>query len=79
MRSNLKSTIDIRSGSQCAFAEKTGINSIRLNRIVNGWIDPTPAERSKFAEILQVDAGWLFAIFTIPTEAKVSKFDSQQE
>jgi hypothetical protein len=67
VRTNLKSTVELLAGSQIAFAKAAGIHPIRLNRIVNGWIEPTPTERDRFAELLKVDAAWLFRIVTIPT------------
>ena len=67
MRTNLKTTIEVRADSQVAFAKQAGIHPVRLNRIVNGWIAPSPVERDRFAELLNVDAAWLFRIVTIPT------------
>ena len=64
---NLKTTVELVAGSQLAFAKAAGIHHLRLNRIVNGWIEPTPVERDRFAELLKVDAVWLFQMVTVPT------------
>jgi transcriptional regulator with XRE-family HTH domain len=66
VRMNLKNTIALRGWSQIDFAEEVGIHPIRLNRIGNARIEPTPAEREKIAEVLNVDAAWLFRVVTIP-------------
>jgi hypothetical protein len=66
MRANLKAAIDIRFGSQIAFARAVSLHPVRINRLCRGWIEPTPAEREKIAEALTVDADWLFAGFRIP-------------
>jgi len=67
VRTNLKMAIEVRAGSQLAFAKAAGIHPVRLNRIVKGWIEPSPAERARFVELLKVDATWLFRIVTLPT------------
>jgi transcriptional regulator with XRE-family HTH domain len=75
VRTNLKTAIELTRRSQIDFAKDAGIHPIRLNRIVNGRIEPTPAERERFAELLNVDAAWLFRIVTIPTAAAATSPD----
>lgn len=67
MRANLRATVEVRFGTQQAFAKVAEIHPIRLNKIVNAWIDPTPIEREQFSELLGVDVDWLFRVFTIPS------------
>lgn len=66
LRANLAAAIDVRFGSQIAFARAAGMNSIRVNRLCKGWIEPTPLERMRMAETLHADAEWLFCVFRIP-------------
>jgi len=72
MRANLRATIEVKAGSQTAFAQKSGIELSRLNRIIRGWLEPTPIERDRCTELLGVDTDWLFRIFTIPNQAPVT-------
>jgi hypothetical protein len=66
MRANLKAAIDVRYGSQLAFARAVGLHSVRVNRLCRGWVEPTPVERERIAEALRADSDWLFAVFLIP-------------
>lgn len=66
MRANLKAAIDVRFGSQLAFARAVGLHPIRVNRLCRGWIEPTPLEREHIAEVLRADPDWLFAVLIIP-------------
>ena len=66
MRANLKAAIDVRFGSQLAFARAVGLHAIRVNRLCQGWLEPTPAERERIAESLRADVDWLFAVLFIP-------------
>lgn len=66
MRANLRATIEAKFGSQQAFAKAAGVHFVRLNRVVNGWVEPTPIERERFRELLKVDASWLFQVFVVP-------------
>jgi len=66
MLANLSATIKARYRTHQEFAVLAGVHTVRLSRIVNGWIDATSVEREKFARLLQVDAGWLFRRFTVP-------------
>ena len=67
MRTNLKSAIEVKFGSQIAFSKKVCIHHVRLSKIVRGWIDPTPIERDRIIELLNVSPDFLFKTFTIPT------------
>ena len=67
MRTNLKTAIEVQFGSQLNFAKNAQMHPVKVNRIVKGWIEPSPAERARFVELLKVDATWLFRIVTIPT------------
>jgi hypothetical protein len=66
MRANLKAAIDVRFGSQLAFAREVGLHSVRVNRLCCGWVEPTPMERERIAEALRADSDWLFAVLLIP-------------
>lgn len=66
MRANLKAAIDVRFGSQLAFAREVSLHSVRVNRLCRGWVEPTPVERARIAEALRADPDWLFAVFLIP-------------
>jgi hypothetical protein len=73
VRTNLKSTIEVKFGSQIAFSKPACIHPVRLSKIVRGWIEPTPVERERLTELLKVDAIWLFQIFTIPNATLASE------
>lgn len=66
MRANLKAAIDVRFGSQLAFARAVGLHSVRVNRLCRGWVEPTPVERERISEALRADPCWLFAALFIP-------------
>ena len=66
MRANLKAAIDVRFGSQIAFARAVGLHSVRVNRLCRGWVEPTLVERERIAEALRADSDWLFAVLLIP-------------
>jgi hypothetical protein len=66
MRANLKAVIEVRFGSQLAFAQAVGLHPVRVNRICKGWVEPTCGEREKIANLLAADSDWLFAVFRIP-------------
>ncbi len=66
MRANLKAAIEVRFGSQIAFAREVHLHSVKINRLCRGWIEPTARERARIAEALQADADWLFAALLIP-------------
>jgi len=64
MRMNLKAAIDLRFGSQLAFARAVGLHAVKINRFCNGWIEPSLAERERIAAALDADPGWLFSTVT---------------
>lgn len=66
MRANLAAAIDVRFGSQLAFARAVGLHPVRVNRLCRGWVEPTAAERTRIAETLHADVDWVFALLTIP-------------
>jgi hypothetical protein len=71
MRANLKAAIGLRFGSQIAFARAVGLHSIKINRLCNGWVEPTPTERERIAAALNADPAWLFCTVTrIPAPSK---------
>ncbi len=72
MRANLKAAIDVRFGSQLAFARAVGLHSVRVNRLCRGWVEPTPVERQRIAEALRTDIDWLFAVLLIPAPKNLS-------
>ena len=61
MRMNLKTAIDVRFGSQIAFARAVGLHPVKINRLCNGWVEPTPVERGRIAAALNADPVWLFS------------------
>jgi len=72
MRANLKAAIEIRFGSQIAFARAANLHSVKVSRLCRGWIEPTPLERERIAETLGTDADWLFAVVRIPARTALS-------
>jgi len=68
MRMNLKAAIEVRFGSQLAFARAVGLHPVKINRLCGGWIEPTPTERERIADALGADATWLFStVMRIPS------------
>jgi transcriptional regulator with XRE-family HTH domain len=66
MRHNLRAAIVAKFGSQVECARETGIHPVRVNRLCNGWADPTPVERERISAALNADPTWLFSsIFKI--------------
>lgn len=61
MRHNLKTAIVEVFGSQLSCASEVGIHPVRLNRICNGWADPTPEERRRLVSGLNAEPSWLFS------------------
>ena len=72
MRANLAAAIDVRFGSQLAFARAVGLHSVRVNRLCRGWVEPTSTERERIAETLRADMDWLFAVLLIPAPKNLS-------
>jgi hypothetical protein len=78
MRMNLKAAIDVRFGSQIAFARAVSLHPVKINRLCNGWIEPTPIERVRIAATLKADAEWLFSTVTrIPAPGNSSVSDEK--
>lgn len=75
MRANLKAIIESRFGTQLAFAKDNEVHPVRVNRLINGWVDPTPMELARFAGVLGVEPDWLFADFAIPSSGEVDRTD----
>jgi hypothetical protein len=48
----LKGAVVSKSGSQVRFAREYRIEDTRLNRILNGWIEPRPEEVLKLRKAL---------------------------
>jgi hypothetical protein len=48
----LKGAVVSKSGSQVRFAREVSIEDTRLNRILNGWIEPRPEEVLKLRKAL---------------------------
>jgi len=70
MLSNLRAAIELRFGTQLAFARAVGIGATTLNRIINGWREPTFTEGNRIAQALDADPEWLFRRFiSIPRPA----------
>lgn len=66
MRANLKAAIEVRFGSQIAFARAAGLHSVKVSRLCRGWVEPTEFERTRITETLQADPDWLFSVVRIP-------------
>jgi transcriptional regulator with XRE-family HTH domain len=59
--------------TQLAFARALPMHPVSLNKICNGWNEPTPLERQRIAEALGADADWLFSsISRIPSPRNCS-------
>lgn len=60
MLHNLRLAIGERFGTQLTFAKAAKIHPVRLNKILNGWIEATPEERARLAALLDAEQSWLF-------------------
>lgn len=67
MRANLKAAIEMRFGSQMAFARASGLHPVKVSRLCRGWAEPTEFERVRISETLRADVEWLFAVLRIPS------------
>jgi hypothetical protein len=67
MRANLKAAIEMRFGSQMAFARASGLHPVKVSRLCRGWAEPTELERVRISETLRADVEWLFAVLRIPS------------
>lgn len=67
MRANLKAAIEMRFGSQMAFARASGLHPVKISRLCRGWVEPTDLERVRISETLRADAEWLFTVLRIPS------------
>ena len=61
MLPNLKMALAVRGMRQIELAQKLGVASDLLSRIVRGWSEPSVELRVRIAEVLQADEGWLFS------------------
>jgi transcriptional regulator with XRE-family HTH domain len=60
---NLKLQIFRRGSHQNQLARTLGINETVLSKIINGYRDPTTAQRELLASYLKADEAWLFERF----------------
>jgi transcriptional regulator with XRE-family HTH domain len=60
MYSNLKLQLWRSGMRQCQLAQLVGIHETALSKIVNGYREPDGRTRTRIAEVLQSDEGWLF-------------------
>lgn len=58
---NLKVSIWQSGLRQNRLAQALNMDEALLSRIINGFREPTPAQRTSIAQALQKDEGWLFA------------------
>ncbi len=58
---NLKVAIWQSGLRQNRLAQVLNMDEALLSRIINGFREPTPAQRSSIAQALQKDEAWLFA------------------
>lgn len=58
---NLKMCIWQSGIRQNRLAQAVKLDEALLSKIINGFREPTPAQRSRIAEFLQKDEAWLFA------------------
>lgn len=58
---NLKVSIWQSGIRQNRLAQAVQIDEALLSKIINGFREPTPAQRARIAEFLQRDEEWLFA------------------
>jgi hypothetical protein len=78
MRANLKAAIEMKFGSQLAFARASGIHPVKVSRLCRGWADPTDRERACISTALHADAEWLFSALKIPTPKSKSPLETTQ-
>ena len=64
LRHNLKLAIAVKFGTQLAFARAVGIHPIAINKICQGWKEPTAVERERIVTALKADSAWLFSSVT---------------
>ena len=57
---NLKVCIWQSGIRQNRLAQAVNIDEALLSKIINGFREPTPAQRMRIATFLQKDEGWLF-------------------
>ena len=66
---NLKICI-LQSGMrQNRLAQAVNVDEAVLSKIINGFREPTPAQRRCIADYLQKDERWLFERYTLPPRA----------
>jgi transcriptional regulator with XRE-family HTH domain len=58
---NLKVSIWQSGLRQNRLAQALNLDEALLSRIINGFREPTPAQRTSIARALQKDESWLFA------------------
>ncbi len=63
MLPNLKLKIFLRGSHQNRLAKCIGIDETILSKIINGYREPTAAQRKLLAEFLEADEAWLFERF----------------
>ena len=60
MLANLKMALAVRGMLQIELAQKLEVSPDLVSRIVRGWTEPSQELRSRIAEVVQADEGWLF-------------------
>jgi len=61
MRLGLKAAILARGMSQRQFARLANSNQNRVSSLIQGWVQPSPQERERFAQLLNQSVDALFA------------------
>lgn len=61
VRVGLKAAIMVRGWTQRQFSRVADTPENRISELIRGWVDPTPAERVRFAELLGTSADVLFS------------------
>lgn len=79
LRHNLKLAIAVKFGTQLAFARAVGIHPIAINKICQGWKEPTAVERERIATALKADSAWLFSSVTRIPSSEVTPTGSPAE
>ena len=76
---NLKLSILQAGIRQNRLAQVVNMDEAVLSKIINGFREPTYAQRKVIAEFLQKDEKWLFEQYVIPSVSQRSDNGSQSE
>jgi transcriptional regulator with XRE-family HTH domain len=79
MYPNLKLAIFKRGLHQNYLAREVGIHAVALSKIIRGFREPSPAQRSLLCKYLGAEESWLFEKYTFSdTQEQIPQTDSQE-